>query len=64
METKNLLTTREACNYLGISRAGLYTRLDSSSPYHDPAFPRPIKLGRRNNSFRRSELEAWIASRT
>lgn len=55
--TRNLMSIREVCAYLGVSRGHLY-RLK-----RDPAFPRPFDLGDKSPRFRPEQLDAWLASR-
>lgn len=51
---------------LALSCSAIYARLDRNSPYFDPAFPRPIKLGNGKRppvAWVESEIDAYIASR-
>ena len=50
----DLLTRGEVLERLTISRATLYNMMARS------AFPRPIKLGPRENRWYRHEVEAWL----
>ena len=36
---------------------------DPRSPYYDPDFPKPIRLGKRAVGWRESEVIAWLESR-
>lgn len=40
----------EVLTILGISKSALYAWLSPNSPSHDPALPRPFKLGRSDRS--------------
>ena len=54
------------CNRLGLSREGVRRRYSPSSPYFDPTFPQPIRLGTGDRShlgFFEEELDNWIALR-
>lgn len=53
----------ESTKITGKSRSGIYNALNPKSPYFDPTFPKPVKLGARAVGFRLSELEGWVASR-
>lgn len=49
-----------------LSRSSVYARLDSTSRYFDPDFPRPIKLSPHRNggtAWVLDEVTAWIESR-
>lgn len=59
-----IIRIRLAVDLLGISRSSIYEKLNSSSKYYDPEFPRPIKLGSKAVGFRLSELQQWMESRT
>jgi len=54
---------REVEEMTGLSRSAIYERLNPQSVYHDAAFPRPVKLGRRAVGWRASEIAAWLESR-
>lgn len=62
-ETDRFLRLPAATAKLGLSRTGIYDRLDPRSPRHDPTFPRPVKLGARAVAFSERELNAWVAAR-
>ena len=46
----------------GLSRSSIYNRLNESSPYWDPTFPKPVKIGMRAVAWREHEIDAWIKS--
>ena len=46
----------------GISRSGIYDRLDPKSRRFDPTFPKPVKLGKHAIGFVEEEVDAWIES--
>jgi prophage regulatory protein len=46
-----------------LSRSMIYYKLNPKSPYYDSTFPKPLKLGLRNNAWRLGDLEQWIASK-
>lgn len=48
---------------IGISKSGVYDRLDTKSPRHDPTFPKKIKLSARAVGFSERETAAWLAAR-
>lgn len=54
----DLMRLKQAAGYLNIHRTTLH---DLSE--RDPSFPRKIKAGARLCYFRKSELDAWLASR-
>lgn len=48
----------------GLSRSTIYARINPKSPTYDPAFPRPIELGRGMKNppvgWVESEVDAWL----
>lgn len=54
----------EASAITGLSESSIRNRLNRGSPYFDPTFPRPRRLGSGKRSavrFVRGELYAWVA---
>ena len=47
----------------GLSRSMIYAKLDRKSPYYDPSFPRPVRLGQRAVGWPESAIAAWLESR-
>ncbi|MDR5855508.1 AlpA family transcriptional regulator [Caballeronia sp. LZ062] len=50
----------------GLSRSTIYNKLNPSSKYFDPTFPKPIRLGSGPTSsvgLIESEIDAWIEMR-
>ncbi len=50
----------------GMSRSAIYNKLNPSSKYFDPTFPKPIRLGNGPASsvgLIESEIDAWISLR-
>ena len=66
---KCLLRIREVSLRTGLSCSSLYNRLNSKSKYHDPSFPRQLKLnalGSPNGgavAWDADEIDAWIVQR-
>ncbi len=54
-----MLTIRELVRRVGISRSSVYSKINPSSPYYDPTFPRPVRVGSRS-LFVESEVNAWL----
>lgn len=44
----------------GICRSAIYNKLNPRSPYYDPTFPLPIKLGASSVGWLKHEVEAWL----
>lgn len=74
MEKQNVTTQQAATSYrllrrkqveqvIGLSRSAIYSHLDKKSPYFDPTFPRPIRMGSVSIAWLENEIQQWIASR-
>ena len=48
----------------GRSRSGIYELKNPKSPYYDPEFPQPVRIGKRAVGWRKSEIDAWLETRT
>ena len=53
------MTVKEACTALNMARSKLYYLCDPKSPYFDPAFPKPIRIGKGSVRLDRAALEHW-----
>lgn len=49
--------------WLGVGKSTRHSWQDPKSPYYDPTWPLPIKLGARKTMYITSEVENWLASR-
>lgn len=56
-----ILRLKEVISKTGLSRSMIYVKMDESSPYYDPTFPKKIKLGLRSIGFFESEVNYWIS---
>lgn len=50
-------------NKLGVARSTIYDWLNTKSPRHDPAFPKPYPLGKQSVGWLESELDEWVLKR-
>lgn len=57
-----LIDQKEVEKQLGLKKTAIFERLNSFSRYHDPAFPRPVKIGIRGNRFVKAEVDAYAQS--
>lgn len=48
---------------LQVSRSTIYSWMDPKSNYHDPSFPKPIKLGASAVAWVESEVAGWLEKR-
>ncbi len=58
-----LIRRPEVQEITGISRSGIYARIDSNSPGFDPTFPKPVNLGGRSVGWVLGEIESWVDQR-
>lgn len=61
--TLKILRMRDLVSVIGISKSGIYGRLDSHSPQYDETFPKPVQLGGRAVGFVEAEVQAWLKTR-
>lgn len=55
--TKRLLKISEVCDFVGLSRATIYRRVDSGD------FPRPVQLSARRIAWLTREVTEWFRER-
>jgi prophage regulatory protein len=60
---KKVLRRHKLQAHTGLSLSSLYNKLNKNSPYYDPTFPKPIKLGPKAVGWLESEIDAWLESR-
>ena len=58
-----LLRAAQVCDKLKISKTTLYAKLDRNSKYHDPDFPRQIKLGSSSVGWVEHQVDQWIMNK-
>ena len=47
----------------GLSKSSIYAKMDKNSPYHDPDWPKSVRLGPRSVGWYRHEIIQWVESR-
>ncbi|MFC5431364.1 helix-turn-helix transcriptional regulator [Paraburkholderia denitrificans] len=66
MPHQKILRIPDVQKKTGMSRSTIYSKLNPSSKYFDPTFPRPIRLGNGPTSsvgLIESEIDVWIEAR-
>jgi prophage regulatory protein len=63
ISTVKVLRLPGVVSKLGIARSTIYDWLNTKSPRHDPAFPKPYPLGKQSVGWLESELDEWILQR-
>jgi len=62
-----ILRKRQLEERIGLKKSSIHSRLDPTSKYFDPAFPKPVKLSSGCKSgaigWKSNEVDAWIESR-
>jgi len=58
-----LLREKQVLEIIGMGRSSLWSYSNPRSRYHDPSFPKPVKIGARAVAWRMSEIFGWVASR-
>lgn len=57
------LRIKQLAAILSISKSSIWAKLDTRSRYYDPAFPKPIKIGRAT-CFLHAEVVEYVEART
>lgn len=60
---RTILKRKKVEAVTGLSRSGIYDRLDSKSPRHDPDFPQPVRLGQSSVGWYSDLVQIWIDTR-
>ena len=58
-----LIRLKEVQVVTGLSRSSIYAKMDQKSPYHDPEWPKSVRLGPRSVAWYRHEIIEWVQSR-
>lgn len=45
LDLRRIVRLAQLLEFLGLSRSTVYLRLNPKSKYHDPKFPKPVRLG-------------------
>lgn len=60
MELCRVVRLAQLLELLGLSRSTVYLRLNPKSKYHDPKFPKPIRLGAKAVGWLMADISAYI----
>ncbi|WP_422823728.1 AlpA family phage regulatory protein [Vreelandella janggokensis] len=58
-----MLRIKQVKERTGLSRSTIYNKMDPSSPFHDPDFPRRVHLGRASVAWEENEIDEWLHKR-
>ena len=58
-----ILRVKEVCALLKLSKSSLYAKLQQGNRYHDPSFPKPIKLGAAAVGWTEQSIMTWLEGR-
>lgn len=58
-----MLRIKQVKERTGLSRSTIYNKMDPSSPFHDPDFPRRVQLGRASVAWEENEIDEWLHKR-
>ena len=59
---RKVLRIAEVCERTGLSRSGIYDRLNQGSKYYSPEFPQRFKIGLHSVGWDSTEIDLWIAA--
>lgn len=60
MISHELVTIKDVCQRLGLSKTAIYARMDKRTSRFDPKFPLPIRLGEKTVRWISHEVDAYI----
>ena len=60
MDLHRIVRLAQLMEHLGLSRSTVYLRLNPKSKYHDPKFPKPIRLGAKAVGWLMADICAYI----
>lgn len=60
---KRIMRKPELKDKTGLSNGTLHNKQNPQSPYYDPDFPQPVRLGANAVGWYEDEIDAWLASR-
>lgn len=58
-----MLRIKQVTVRVGLSKSTIYNKLDKSSRYFDPDFPKPVPLGRSVVAWVEHEINDWLWKR-
>jgi prophage regulatory protein len=61
--TKVFLRLPAVKQKISLSKSAIYQKNDPNSPYFDPTFPKPVKLGGRAVAWSSDAINAWMESK-
>lgn len=61
--TRRALRALPTADKIGRSRSGMYELMNPQSPYYDPTFPKPIRLGHRAVGWLEHEVDLWLMAK-
>jgi len=61
--TESVLRIDDVKARVGLSRSAIYDKINPTSQWYDPTFPKQISLGFRSVGWLESEISAWIQQR-
>ncbi|MEK6669990.1 MAG: AlpA family phage regulatory protein [Pseudomonadota bacterium] len=60
--TDHIVKLKQLTQILKMSRSSIYTKINPQSKYHDPTFPRPLKLGMSAVGWSHQEVMSWLSA--
>lgn len=58
-----IINIKQVIEFTGLSRATIYSVLDTKSNYYDPTFPKQVRLTTNRVGWSAFEINAWIESK-
>ncbi len=59
-QMNQIINIKDVIQFTSISRAKIYEMINVNSKYHDPTFPKPVRLTESRIGWVASEVHQWI----
>ncbi|WP_202740398.1 helix-turn-helix transcriptional regulator [Acinetobacter sp. 'aerobic (ED)'] len=59
-QMNQIITVSDVIKFTSISRSKIYEMINKESKYHDPTFPKPIRLSESRIGWSALEIHLWI----
>ncbi|WOQ36172.1 AlpA family transcriptional regulator [Acinetobacter sp. YH12236] len=62
-QMNQIINIKDVIDFTSISRAKIYEMINPNSKYHDPTFPRPVRLSESRIGWVAWEVNQWIEAK-
>lgn len=62
-QMNQLISIKQVVEFVGVGRSTIYEMMDENSPYHDPTFPKKVKITQNRIGWSAWEINQWIENK-